>query len=244
MDVNMSLVKTEKGRKAMLSRDASMTHRERQILLICDGKRTRAEMRAMFTADITEDFKRLFALKLIVDVSQQAITPENMSGTGTFRVSALGEFPHRIEYRDTTGFGSIDTLDSQPSSPDTQPLRQAAAPVATAPLAAAHRRAALMSAAAPKVRRSMAAAKMYMVDILQRIRDMDSPAFAVAIQTSTNESELVSNLLNAIRYIHSKSSETFSTRVFEKLYEIIPEDHLFKMEALAVELEGNSLYAQ
>ncbi len=224
----MSLIKTEKGRNAMLNRDSGMTHRERQILLMCDGKRTRAEMSAIFTADITENFKRLFELQLIIDISQKALTAENMTATGTFRISALGDFPHRTEYRETTGFGS---LDSSASFQDTRPQT-----VETVALAAPQRKTQPVTSHAPKVRRSLAAAKMYTIDILQRMRDMDSPSFAVAIQTSTDEADLVANLINAVRYIYRKSGGTFGARVFERLYETMPEIYLPHMDDLAVEL--------
>lgn len=227
----MSLVKTEKGRNAMLNRDLGLAHRERQILVMSDGKRTRAEMKAMFNADITEDLKRLFALNLIIDISKDALTPANMSATGTFRVSAIGDFPVRTEYRETTGFGSLTSPDSLPSFQRSKPQSSPAPQVALAP-----QKARPVVTSAPKARRSMAAAKMYTVDILQRMRDMDSPAFAVAIQTSTDEADLAANLLNAVRYIYRKSGGTFGERVFEKLYETIPEAYLLEMEQLAIEL--------
>ena len=230
----MSLVKTEKGRNAMLNRDLGLAHRERQILVMSDGKRTRKEMREMFNADITEDLKRLFALNLIIDISQDALTPENMSATGTFRISAIGDFPVRTDYRETTGFGALTSPDSLPAFQRSQP-QSSAAPQVTAALQKTQPVATSQSSG-PKVRRSLAAAKMYTVDILQRMRDMDSPSFAVAIQTSTDEADLVANLLNAVRYIYRKSGGTFGARVFEKLYETIPEAYLHDMENLAIEL--------
>jgi hypothetical protein len=77
---------------------------------------------------------------------------------------------------------------------------------------------------------------MYAVDILQRMRDMDSPGFAVAIQTSETEADLVANLINAVRYIYRKSGTSFGARVFEKLYETLPEIYLIEMEQLSIEL--------
>jgi hypothetical protein len=227
----MSLVKTDKGRNAMLNRDLGLAHRERQILVMSDGKRTRAQMREMFTTDITEDLKRLFALNLIIDISKEALTPENMSATGTFRSSAMGDFPVRTEYTDTTGFGS---LDSQPSFQRSQP--QSSAPALVTPVLQKKQPLVSSPASAPKVRRSIAAAKMYTVDILQRMRDMDSPSFAVAIQTSETEADLVANLINAVRYIYRKSGGSFGARVFEKLHETLPEIYLIEMDQLSIEL--------
>ncbi|NJM44224.1 MAG: hypothetical protein HC858_10090 [Brachymonas sp.] len=200
-------------------------------MVLSNGKRGRSEIRAMFKADITDDFKRLFALNLLIDISKEAINSENMSATGTFRTSAVNNFPFSTEYRETTGFGALASADSRPLFQRSQP-QSAPAPMATP----AAQRPKPVASGTPTTRRSMAAAKMYMIDILQRMRDMDSPAFAVAIQTSTDEADLARNLVNAIRFIYRKSGGTFGARVFEKLYETLPEMYLLEMEHLAVEL--------
>lgn len=224
----MSLVKTEKGRGALINRDVGLTHRERQILVMSDGKRTRQEMRKLFVADVTDDFKRLFSLGMLIDISETAITPANMSATGTFRTSALSDFQVQTQYKDTLGFSStLPTALPAPSAPS--------APLIAIPQASAI---GLKASTAPKARRSMAAAKMYMIDILQRMRDMDSPAIAVAIQTSQDEADLAANLINASRYIFKKSGGSFGHRVFDKLYETIPEIYLDEMNVLAFELEN------
>ncbi len=218
----MSLIKTEKGRSALMRRDLGLTHRERQILLICNGKRSREEMRGLFTADITQDFKRLFAMNLLIDISKEALTPENMSATGTFRVSAIGDFPVRRDYHDSSMFGELSSSFSL-EGVHAKPFSTAgnSHQVATASL---------------KPRRSMAAAKMYTLDMLQRMRDMDSPMFAVAIQTSADEVELASNVLDSLSYIYQKSGGSFGVRVFEKVYEIIPEHYLSYMDQLFSQL--------
>lgn len=77
---------------------------------------------------------------------------------------------------------------------------------------------------------------------------MDSPAFAVAIQTSHDEADLASNLINAVRYICRKSDGNFGLRVYEKLYETIPEAYVPEMDFLAAELQithsAHSAYLQ
>ncbi len=225
----MSLVKTEKGRAALQNREAGLTQRQRQILLMSDGKRSRAEMLQMFTSDISADVHHLLGLNLLIDVSKKVLTADNLSATGTFRVSDLNSLAGFVQQSGHSDFGgSSAPPQSMPSG-----LGQSGDPAADSKLAALSPSSKVIK---PKMRRSMAAAKMYVVDILQRMRDMDSPAFAVSIQTSTDEADLAESLINAVRYIYRKSGGTFGARVFEKLYETMPEAYLHDMDHLAAEL--------
>jgi hypothetical protein len=220
----MSLVKTEKGRSALLNRELGLSPRERQILLMADGKRTRQELLQFFVTDITQDLKRLTELSLLIDVSRRDLSSENLSATGTFRSSKMGDLPTQSRFTNSSGFGASSI-----------PAQLSKAGQSTVPSELGSNIAARASVS-PKVRRSMAAAKMYMVDILQRMRDMDSPTIAVAIQTSQDEADLAANLINACRYIHIKSGGSFGTRVYAKLHETIPEQYLLELESLAAEL--------
>ncbi len=214
----MSLVKTEKGRAALLNRDLGLTPRERQILLMSDGKRTHAQMSELFTSNVSADLERLLQLNLLIDVSRKQLTPDNLTATGTFRASDLSGLLSQPGFRRTSGFAS--------SQGD----------VVTRPTAVNK-----PVVGVPKTRRSMAAAKMYTLDILQRMRDMESPSFSVAIQTSSDEADLAENLINAVRYVYRKSGDNFGAKVFEKVYETIPEQYLLDMEHLALELGGSTL---
>ena len=82
---------------------------------------------------------------------------------------------------------------------------------------------------------------MYIIDMLQLMRDMDASSMAVAIHTSEGEMEFVHNVIVAVRMIVQKSSHSYGSRVIQKLREIIPDLHLPAVEALALEFEGDEL---
>jgi hypothetical protein len=89
-------------------------------------------------------------------------------------------------------------------------------------------------------RRSLAGTKMYMVDMLQLLRDMDASAMAVSLHTSQNELEFIENVIAAARLIVFKSGPSYGLRVVSKLREIAPEVHLPALRELAFELEAES----
>ena len=85
-------------------------------------------------------------------------------------------------------------------------------------------------------RRSLAGTKMYIMDMLQLLRDMDASAMAVTIHTSDGEMEFIYNVIVATRLIAQKSGPSYGMRVIEKLREIVPEAHLPAVDALALEI--------
>jgi hypothetical protein len=91
----------------------------------------------------------------------------------------------------------------------------------------------------PASRRSLAGTKMYIVDILQLLRNMDSSAMAVTLHTSRNEYEFIGNVIEAARFIANKNGVSYGLRVVNKLYEIVPEAHIPAVAALMHELEGS-----
>lgn len=117
------------------------------------------------------------------------------------------------------------------STPATTPTPLRAVPAAhePPPTVAAPARPALAS------RRSLAATKMYLLDMLQLQRDPESMALKAEIQTSPSEDELVYRLMKAIRHIQSIANASYAQRVTERTAEIIPEVHLPKLEQVRIE---------
>lgn len=87
----------------------------------------------------------------------------------------------------------------------------------------------------PASRRSLAATKMYLLDMLQLQRDPESVALKADIQTSPSEDELVYRLMKALRHIQSIANASYAQRVAERMAEIIPEAHLPKLEQVRIE---------
>ena len=89
-------------------------------------------------------------------------------------------------------------------------------------------------------RRSLAATKMYITDMLQLLRDMDASGMAVALHTSDSEAEFMANVFSAVRLICDKSGPSYALRVLSKLREIIPQPHIAGVEALVADLTETS----
>ncbi len=90
-------------------------------------------------------------------------------------------------------------------------------------------------------RRSLAGTKMYIIDMLQLMRDMDASSMAVAIHTSEGETEFVHNVIVAVQMIVQKSSHSYGLRIINKLREIIPATHLPAVDALEFEVSSLEL---
>ena len=82
-------------------------------------------------------------------------------------------------------------------------------------------------------RRSLAAAKMYIVDMLQLQRDPESVSLKAELQTSPSEDELVHRLGRSLRHLRTVASATYAQRIGERLAEILPEAHLPRLAEIA-----------
>ncbi|MCI4567590.1 hypothetical protein [Lysobacter sp. CFH 32150] len=115
------------------------------------------------------------------------------------------------------------------STPATTPTPLRAVPAAREPSTA------VVACPAPASRRSLAATKMYLLDMLQLQRDPESVALKAEIQTSPSEDELVYRMMKALRHIQSIANASYAQRVAERMAEIIPEVHLPKLEQVRIE---------
>lgn len=102
------------------------------------------------------------------------------------------------------------------------------------PLAGVERPAA-PAVAAPRNRRSIAATKMYVIGLLQLIREMEATSLAVSLHTSVSEDELMAYVVQALRFIEHRSGVSYARQVATRLAEIVPEGHLPILEALRAE---------
>ncbi len=84
---------------------------------------------------------------------------------------------------------------------------------------------------APASRRSLAAAKVYMFDMLQLQRGEDATAIAAALRACRDHEELALHLFHALRHIRMVASPTYSRRVAERLSEILPEQYKIELDA-------------
>ena len=151
-----------------------------------------------------------------------------------------------VEIADLLGIQTRDALarllrDGYLSDRDVAPVMPAA-PLAPAPPATepAHEAPAATPASS---RRSIAAAKMYVIDMLQLQRGPDAAAIAAAVRICRDQDELAAHMLRALRYIHGVANPSLSRRVADRLAEIMPEQYLAELDVFRDALFGESTAA-
>ena len=174
----MRLGKTGKARLALDAVKAGgLDLRDRRILILADGKRTRAELQALLGADSGASIDRL--------VREGYLEEEG----------AAAQLPDPVP---------------TPMSPR----------VATS------------------TRRSIVAAKMYLIDMLQLQRSPTAAELRLAIQSTSDPHEIVERLLFALEYLLSVATPSYGARVFMRVGEVLPEDLLPRLERLRVALSA------
>lgn len=132
---------------------------------------------------------------------------------------------------------------SVPTAP-TVALAQAPAATPAAQAPAAPEESDEPSAATPaSSRRSIAAAKMYIVDMLQLQRGTEAAAIAAAVRACRDQDELAAYMLRALRCIHGLANPSLSRRVAERLAEIMPEQYLPELDVFRDALFGERTVA-
>jgi hypothetical protein len=131
-------------------------------------------------------------------------------------VSMLGtDIRPRIERLAHDGYIASGTA-ADARTPRPAPLAPVVEPVASAPAGA---------------RRSLAASKMYMLDMLQLQRSAESAELRAAIQCTVEPGSLVDALIAALHLIVSASTPSYGERVAKRLAETLPLEALPRLEA-------------
>jgi hypothetical protein len=198
----MKLIKTEKGREALRSRDPDLAPRERQIVILANGTHSRESIQELVARDIGPELHRLL----------QSGYLEERAGAG----HAAHQVSHPHQTLPSIGFATAaagaNHLSGQPKT-QAQDQQQLS-------------------------RRSLAGTKMYIVDMLQLLRDMDASSMAVSVHSSQGEMEFIENVVAAARFITEKCGPSYGLRVVNKLRETVPEVHLTAFHALAYDIEA------
>jgi hypothetical protein len=212
----MPIAKTDKGRQALTQRaEHALSQRERQLLILANGKQSRAELVDLLGAEADALIGRLIERGYLIDLAggrargAAGAEPEPgwLSATGTFRRSA-GE--------------SVRARAAEPAAA----AADASRPVASPAPAAAPVPAAVAPRPARDARRSIAATKMYVVDILQLMRDPEASSLAVDLQTSRDDLMLMQAVVQALRYVEQRGAGSLAVRMRQRLGEIVPSEHL------------------
>lgn len=197
--------------KTALARDAlqagshgGLSLVERRVLILTDGKRTLNEVMALLGADILPVIDRLLRAGYISDARKptSARPPAPAGVAGAF--SGL--------LRATTGAVQAPTDQIRAGAPATPaqppPIPAPAADPASTPPGGQ--------------RRSLVAAKMYIVDMLQLQRHPDAVELKARIQTTSGQAELLAAIVDGLRVLLQLTNQSYGQRIIARLGEVLP----------------------
>lgn len=229
----MLLNKTTLAREALQAGStAGLSLQERRILIMTDGKRSLNEVMALLGADILPDIDRLIRAGYIHDGRTPLPAPAAQATPARGLGGALGGLiraaTESVQARTEQIRASAATVAVAPA-----PLPPTAAPVAPA-----HEAPASSAAARGGQRRSLVAAKMYVVDMLQLQRHPDAVELKARIQVTSGDAQLLEAILDGMRVLLQLTNESYGQRIVARLGEVLPEPLLPRFDAAAAALRA------
>ncbi len=221
----MLLHKTELARATLARTGTELGRRERQVLILCDGQRNLNDIVSMLGVDSLGMIQSLIASGYLAQGTAAAPSSTPSAGKGLFGRLAGG--PRQA----TTSAPETAATPAAPSPVPAPAVAVAATPVASTP------------PRATQSRRSMAACKMYMIDMLQLQRTPEAASLAVALQTAQDDDERALALVDALTWLRTATKASVCERVAERLKEIVPEAYLAGIEAAWQQMIVNDLSA-
>ena len=193
---------------------------ERRVLILADGKRSLNDVVGLLGPDSLPVITRLLQDGYLADASKAvpARPATQPGGVASALTGLLRATTEAVQAR-------TDALRAN------TPREPAAPPPAPAPVSAALPATGTRTAAAGvRQRRSLVAAKMYVVDMLQLQRHPDAVELRTRIQCCSDQDELLALLLEAAQVLRGMTSESFGIRIVARLREVLPEDALPALE--------------
>lgn len=204
----MRLYKTQKARDVLMSQNLALSQAERRVLILCDGQRTRTALEKMLGTARAGSIDMLIAQGYLQAAAAMEATPT----ADTAKAPGWSALARKLGATDS---GSAKPLPALPMH--LEPVERASVESvrgeAPSPLRSA-------------TRRSLAASKMYMLDMLQLQRNMESSALAVDIQTASDAKHLAAGLLQALRHLCASTKPSMAQRIAQRLQETMPEEDL------------------
>ena len=240
---------TAAGLEILQSRSKTLTVRERQIMVLATGSDASRRMLQTMGEEALHILIKLEDMGLIRPVrtpgasAPHAAPPSASEGRPEDQRSLLGRLFGSREATPTPSQAPAPIV-TRPAVPVAEPVAEraarpvekdttpAVAPIVTREEAEPVAAAAQPARTRPAARRSIVAAKMYILDMLQLVRSMEASALAVDIQTSADENELVGHLLRGARHFAEATNPTYAAKVQERLSEVLPEEHLPRLASL------------
>lgn len=221
----MRLHKTPKAREMLTRNGPELSQLERRILILCDGRRDLATLLKMLgpEAYASVDVMRRQgyldgSAPVAAPVTATARAEENRGlglARGLNRLLGAGQSTATVETSSRSLHGAAAPSGIAAATPSTATAAPAAPP-------SSH----VTGSARGGTRRSISAAKMYMLDMLQLQRSLEASSIAVSIQASNGEDALVEALFEGLAHLASSTKPSMSERIASRLAEILPEPHL------------------
>lgn len=196
-----------------MSQNLALSQAERRVLILCDVQRTRESVEKML-GDVAVSTVDVLIAQGYLQASPSTSTDTSAGNRTT--LASLSRISKKL-LREKTSTSNND----HHHAPTKQTI---VAPKQTA------------TPAQRESRRSLAACKMYMLDMLQLQRCMESSALAVDIQTASDEEHLADQLIQALRHLSSLTKASMGQRMAERLQETLPEAQLPKLHSAISEL--------
>ncbi len=232
----MLLHKTERARAALSdTRSGDLSLHHRRILILTDGKRSINDLMAMLGNDILGDIDALMRAGYLATADAQGARG---GASGASGANGLGQRLREAASR--LRAASDDGVATPAQSGMAAPA--AALPAESATIATATASAATPAAPAT-TRRSLAASKMYVMDLLQMQRDLRIAECRTEIQCAQDETAAVVALLDGVRHLMPLVSASMATRILARLDEVLPEPWLPALRALQSEVTGKPVLA-
>ncbi|HWS78392.1 MAG TPA: hypothetical protein VN205_08465, partial [Thermomonas sp.] len=204
---------------------------ERRILIMTDGKRSLNEVMGLLGADILPAIDRLIRAGYIDDGREPSVAATARTAPAQGIGGALGGL-----IRAATESVQARTEQIRAGNPPLSPMR--ALPPPPAPAAPAHRLPSPPPAMRSGQRRSLVAARMYVVDMLQLQRHPDAVELKARIQFTSGEADLLQAILDGMRVLLQLTNESYGQRIIARLAEVLPEDLLPQLDEAAFAIVG------
>lgn len=245
MPAPMLPTKTDKGRQALaLGKTASLSLTQRRALILCDGRRDLPALVALLGADAPHTIAALVRdgyLAAAVEATTPAARTTGRLGD-LLRVTS-GALQSRRPIPDAQGTRAVSSSVPDVSAPTSTKAAVQATTHASALPATSAAAGDARPATAPRPRRSLAASKMYVLDLLQLQRDLRMAECRTEIQCAQDTDEIAAALLAGVRHLLRQAPPGYGQRVIERLSDILPEEHLPALRALQSELSGKPVLA-
>ena len=214
----MLLNKTALARDALRAGpNAGLGMLERRVLILTDGKRTLNEVMALLGTDVLPVIDRLLRDGYISDASKPSSASHSTAGMAGALSGLLRATTNAMQAR-TEAVRASHVRSDPPSAEAPSRAVEASAPARVPP--------SIPARTAGGQRRSLVAAKMYMVDMLQLQRHPDAVELKTRIQCCNGQDALLALLMEATTTLRGLTSESFSLRIVARLREVLPEECL------------------